>query len=215
MTQPVKGRPPHPSERLNEKRRVALFHAATEEFSANGFTQASLNRIISSVSMSKSSFYHYFENKTDLFVQTLNQMLGPMLEAQRGFDVETLEADNFWPMIEAYATDLAGMANDTRDAAMIGRIFYRSLDAPDERALVADLLDQSNQFLIALLQRGQTLGCIRNDLPLSLMIDMLMGLSTSADRWLLANWSDFDDKGRLEISQKMVDLIRRLVEPRP
>lgn len=214
MTQTVKGTPPHPAERLPDERRAALFHVATEEFAAKGFTAASLNRIISEVGMSKSSFYHYFENKTDLFVQVLKAALGPMLEELQKFDVDSLDAVRFWPVFEAHAAALASLANETPDTNLIGRIFYRSLDNQAERALVADIMEESNRFLIAVLQRGQAIGCIRRDLPMSLMTDIWISLSMAADRWMLAHWDEFDDEERVALGLKFFDLFRRMSEVR-
>jgi len=164
--------------------------------------------------MSKSSFYHYFENKTDLFVQVLKAALGPMLEELQKFDVDSLDAVRFWPVFEAHAAALASLANETPDTNLIGRIFYRSLDNQAERALVADIMEESNRFLIAVLQRGQAIGCIRRDLPMSLMTDIWISLSMTADRWMLAHWDEFDDEERVALGLKFFDLFRRMSEVR-
>lgn len=70
----------HPSHKLPNDKRIRLFQVSSGEFVSFGFKQASLNRIISEVGMSKSSFYHYFANKEDLFRQTLEYVLKPVLD---------------------------------------------------------------------------------------------------------------------------------------
>ena len=64
--------------------------------------------MIGEIGMSKSSFYHYFRNKTDLFKQTLDMALAPMLEAQDNLDLSLLDAETFWDVFDAFA---AGLAN--------------------------------------------------------------------------------------------------------
>ncbi|HGG06102.1 MAG TPA: TetR/AcrR family transcriptional regulator, partial [Aliiroseovarius sp.] len=78
----------HPSNKLPADKRERLFQISSGEFAANGFSQASLNRIISQAGMSKSSFHHYFSNKADLFEQTFHAVLGPIFGLQQEIDID-------------------------------------------------------------------------------------------------------------------------------
>jgi AcrR family transcriptional regulator len=51
---------------LPPRRRETLLATAAREFAGAGYQRASLNRIIRSCRMSKSSFYHYFDSKEAL-----------------------------------------------------------------------------------------------------------------------------------------------------
>src|SRR6266487_5444314 len=83
--------------KLPLEKRERLMEAAAQEFAAYGFANASMNRILETVQMSKGAAYYYFEDKVDLFftvIQYCNERLKPFnLE----LDPATLTAENFWP----------------------------------------------------------------------------------------------------------------------
>lgn len=195
-------------------RRARLFAVATEEFATFGFSQASLNRIIGKVGMSKSSFYHYFGNKTDLFKQTLDQALAPLTTAREAFDLEFLSAETFWPIMRQMMREMTEMLNQSPEMVMVGRMFYRSYDNPDEQEMTRDVMNQASDWLGDLMARGQDLGRLRKDLPQEFLIEMLMALGMAMDRWILGHWEDLSDGERLELNDQGFDLFLRMLEPR-
>lgn len=203
----------HPSIKLPLERRTRLFRIAGAEFSAHGFTQASLNRIIAEMGMSKSSFYHYFKNKTDLFNQMLEQLLAPFKDVQSNFDFDLLTADSFWPTVEAMTLEMTRMANRSPELVMVGRMFYRSRENPDDQALTHDILAASMAWLARLIRRGQALDLVRRDLPDSFIIDIVMALGMSMDQWILIHWDEFSDDERLTLSITSFDMFVRLLAP--
>ncbi len=203
----------HPSKKLPPAKRARLFEVASTEFAAHGFAQASLNRIIAEVSMSKSSFYHYFLNKTDLFDQTLEQSLAPFNEMQKSFDLDLLTAETFWPMVQMMTREMMHMANRSPELVKVGQMFYRSRENPEEQKLTHDLMAKTTAWLEGLLGRGQGLGLLRRDLPDSFIIDILMALGMAMDQWVLAHWDEFSDEKRIALSDKSFDLFARILAP--
>jgi len=120
---------------LPPEKRTRLFQVAGAEFAAAGFRQASLNRIIAAIGMSKSSFYHYFSDKADLYEQMLQAALQPLTEVRNRFDPDGLTAQSFWPLIGKTVQELTEIVNHQPELVLIARMFYRSFDDPDERAL--------------------------------------------------------------------------------
>ncbi|MCB1367412.1 MAG: TetR/AcrR family transcriptional regulator [Rhodobacteraceae bacterium] len=203
----------HPSTRMPPEKRAALYRTASAEFAEHGFTRASLNRIIAAVGMSKSSFYHYFENKTDLFRQTLDSALAPFIAARDSFDLDQLDSQTFWPEIREMTSAMALMANRSPELLMVGRMFYRSFENPGERELTRDIMDMARDWMQGLIARGQELGLVRRDLPPDFMIDALMALGTGIDRWFLQNWEKLSETERLHLNDQAFDLLRRLMVP--
>jgi len=80
--------------------------------------------------MSKSSFYHYFQSKEDLFKQALDQALAPLLTGLEALDISQLTEQTFWPTVQMMVEEMAKMANHTPEVVMVGRMFYRSLTTP-------------------------------------------------------------------------------------
>ncbi len=203
----------HPSKRLSDDKKRLLFSVSSAEFAANGLKQASLNRIISSLGMSKSSFYHYFENKTDLFQKTLEHVLVPLLATHQTIDLEALTAETLWPAIMHFAGDMMQIMNQSPDMITAGRMLCRVMESPEERALTHDIIGEFTDWLLRLLQRGQVLGVFRTDLPESLLIDMIMALGISMDRWMLSHWEALSVAEKEEISVRSFELFQRLLEP--
>ncbi len=198
---------------MPEDKRTHLFAAARTEFAQHGFSQASLNRIISGVGMSKSSFYHYFENKTDLFRQILDQAIAPVLAARDDFDLGALTHETYWPSIQFMTRQMAEMANASPETVMVGRMFYQSREKPEDQGLTHDILRLSMDWATDLLHRGQALGLVRNDLPESFLVDSIMSLGMSMDQWILAHWDDLSDGERLKLSDQIFDVFVRLLAP--
>jgi len=200
------------SNRLSQEKRLRLFQVAAEEFATFGFARASLNRIIGELGMSKSSFYHYFENKTDLFKQTLNQALDPFNAAQMTFDLAALTRDTFWTAMQQMTREMTEMLNASPEMVLVGRMFYRSYDDPSEQALTKNIMAVSVAWLASLIERGQVLGLLRKDLPESFVLDLLMAMGMAMDRWVLGHWEDLSDDARLLLNDQAFDLFRRVLE---
>ena len=163
--------------------------------------------------MSKSSFYHYFQSKADLFRQTGNYTMAPFIEAMQAFDPAKITADTFWPLLGGMCRDMTQLANQSPEVVVIGRVFYRSLDNPEERKLIQDLIDLFLNWFAGLIRRGRQLELVRQDLPEPLLVEMLLGLGMSADRWLVNNWDAYSDDEHLAFGDQIFDLFFRVLRP--
>lgn len=201
----------HPSDKMAPELRAQLFRLAGEEFAARGFEQASLNRIISAVGMSKSSFYHYFENKADLFRRMVEHVLAPFLSGFEAMDFEALTAETFWPAVRGMVRESTQGANRAPEMMLVSRIAVRAMDDPRESELTRGATEIMTRWLTALIRRGQALGLVRRDLPDDLLIALLMGMSTAFDRWFVAQWQDLSDAEALGYSAALVDAYERLL----
>lgn len=213
MNGSVKIMPDHPSLKLSSEKRALLFQVSSSEFAEHGFNQASLNRIISKVGMSKSSFYHYFKNKTDLFQQILGQAMGPVFAARDAIVLDELTAETLWPVILKSGGELSKQINETPELEMIGRMFYRCMENPDENGLTKGVIDDVTGWVIRVLQKGQDLGVFRKDLPDTLLVQILMSIGMSMDRWMIANWDNCTEEDRLKISKTGMGLFVRILSP--
>lgn len=204
---------PHPSHKLPHAKRRMLFQISSAEFATKGFNQASLNRIISQAGMSKSSFYHYFSNKNDLFFQTLNHALTPALERFEYLDINRLSADDFLPKIMQTVTDLTEMASETPEMVTSMRMFYRCYDDPESRAIAAEVLGDFMAWIAQAIAHGQALGVVRRDLPQTMLIDVLMAVGMSIDRWMVSHWDTLAPAKRVEVGQAAFGIFIRLFAP--
>ena len=203
----------HPSDRLPAEKRAELFRLAVEEFAAQGFKHASLNRIIAGMGMSKSSFYNYFENKADLFHRTIHHSLAPYTADFEAFDFETLDIDTFWPALQAIVRQQTLSATRSPEMQLIAKMLFRAMEDPDERELTRLPFDFLTRWLIDLIRRGQTLGLVRGDLQEELLVTTVMGFSTAFDRWVFDHWEGLSESDVVALADAAVDGYQRFLQP--
>ncbi len=203
----------HPSNRLPAEKRAVLFRLAVEEFSAQGFRHASLNRIIAGAGMSKSSFYNYFENKADLFHRTIDNSLAPLHAEFEAFDFEALDVDTFWPALQEIVRGQTLSATRSPEMELIARMVFRAMEDAEERELTRKPVAASTEWLVGLIRRGQALGLVRRDLPEDLLVTTVMGYSTAFDRWVFEHWEGLAEHEVLVLAGAAVDAYKRLLQP--
>ncbi len=196
---------------MNPDIRARLFQIATAEFSEHGFAQASLNRIIGSIGMSKSSFYHFFSSKTDLFKQIMEQTLEPFQAMVDAFDFSILTKENFWPLLQQVALQATDEMAGAPQVMAVGRMFHRNRNNAED--ICAELMEGPIALITRLLEQGKAVGAIRTDIPSDLMLDMVIALGMEVDRWVLDNFVHFDEAAVRENNQMIMNLFSRLLAP--
>jgi len=201
----------HPSLKMKPERRAALFRVATQEFTDFGFEQASLNRIIGEVGMSKSSFYHYFTNKTELFQQIMRQTLETMSDIADALEPEALTEESFWPMItEAFQSGIL-VCLENPEIFKIGRMFHRNLAEPS--GICTGLMEAPMALLTRVLEHGKEIGVIRDDLPSSLLLESVLALGMAIDRWAIDNAEHYSPAEFSVFNGKIINMFKRILAP--
>lgn len=203
----------HPSLKMKSERRDALFAAATQEFTEFGFEQASLNRIISKVGMSKSSFYHYFPNKTGLFEQIFHQTFAPFAKIISNFEPEMLEKDTFWPVICEAFQSTGAMMEKHPQIFNVGRMFHRSLHEPS--SICEGMMEVPIAFTTRLIEHGKVIGAIRNDLPTSLLRESVLALGMAVDRWAVEYTEGYSVAEFSAFNTKVLSMFMSILTPQP
>ena len=202
---------PHPSLKMKPDRRDKLFAAATREFTERGFEQASLNKIIGEVSMSKSSFYHYFANKTELFQQIFAQTFAPLAQIVDAFEPETLSRDTFWPAILSVSQGGSDMVADHPEVFDVGRMFHRNLNEPS--GVCDDMMKAPLTLVSRILEHGKVIGTIRDDLPTSLLIEASMGMGMAIDKWAIEHNENHSKAEFDAFTEKAVGMFVKVLSP--
>ncbi|APZ52089.1 TetR/AcrR family transcriptional regulator [Salipiger abyssi] len=201
-------------ENLDPDRQRRLFDVAAQEFAANGFDGASLNRILAQSGMGKSSLYYYFDDKADLFATMIERSLAALFDEIGGLDPETLTAETYWPTFETrYREGLAAVESNPA-LVRLGGIFYQLRAVPGTGAATGRLFEAARCWVEAAIARGQALGVVRRDLPQSLLVEATMGLLETLDRWILDHWSSLSEEEKTRLPEQHIGLFRDLLERR-
>lgn len=200
-------------ENLEQDRQFRLFDSAAEEFSERGYEAASLNQILENSGMSKSSLYYYFDDKADLFTSLVERSVGYLWKEIGGFDLDALNAENFWDELESHVLRAVGVMSQNVWYVKLARMFLRLRGQPKGIEKTGRMFDTATRFVGSVLERGQDLGVVRSDIPQSLMIDCAMALGEAGDRWMILHWDELDDDAKAKTASVNMNLVKRLLEP--
>ncbi len=194
--------------KLPVEKRERLMEAAAQEFAVYGFDDASLNRILETVQMSKGAAYYYFEDKVDLFFTVIRYCI-ERTQLDLELDPGTLTAENFWPTFaELHRQPLLRSFEQPWLFAAV-RAAERLPPATLEREPLASFARQVMTWMLNIVKRGQELGVIRTDMSEQLIFAWIQALDDASDHWLLAHWSELDREAIAHISDQTVDGMRR------
>jgi AcrR family transcriptional regulator len=198
--------------RLDDEKRARILEAAAQEFAANGYENASLNRILETAGISKGAAYYYFDDKADLFSTVMARAWDEM-GGEVFFDLETLTAESFWPALaDTYRRQFAAYRAKPWLAGLM-----RALATLPQGMVMGGALGDRMAAMIAWLEtifeRGKQLGVIRGDLPADLLLALVMTIDQTADRWMMTHWDELDQTAQEHQVDLVVDLLRRVLAP--
>jgi AcrR family transcriptional regulator len=133
-------------DRLAPDARAAILAVARSHFARDGRDGASLNRIIADCGISKTSAYHYFDGKDDLFAAVAGDTAARVL-AVLGPWKPVRTADDLWEQFAAGSARLSGHLREH----------------PDDRAVLAaapPAPGQGGEWIAAMVADGVRIGLI-------------------------------------------------------
>lgn len=200
-----------PRERLQalpQARQAQLLDPAEQEFAEHGYEQASINRILKLAGMSKGQAYHYIAGKADLYYAVMVRAMARLTAQLNPQAVMMAEPDQFWEALSAlFARVSTCLIQDERLAALARRCY----DSPQSISALKPLLDALFQQLEHLLRRGQIIGVIRQDLPLSLLAPMVFAMAREADQWFAQHWSELTAEQAQTLNHHVLLSFQRLM----
>ncbi len=196
-------------ENLSPERKLSILNAAQAEFTQNGYESASLNTIIADAGISKGSLYYYFEDKADLYLAVLQNVMAGMQHNIGGIGVGKFSND-FWKDIEDYTRSTLRMIKENPDFVRLSRGLFSLLSTGSIPDAVADVINDWKSMMTEIVLRGQDMGEIRTDLPLDLLINILWSVGESIDYWIFSHIDEFDADELEEQTDIYIDFYKRI-----
>lgn len=203
-------------QRTAPEKRALLLDAATHEFAAHGYDDASINRILLAAGFSKGSFYYYFDDKADLATAVLERWAKRFEAVFDDWPVPNTP-EEFWgaaeDLMERNTTQLREESHVTTDAMMrLGTALARHPEVR-ERVLSAVVTGMMTK-VVAIWTRGQEVGAIRTDLPINDLLSLVQDVKLTLVRLLLpsdraATMDEIEAFTRVHF-----DVVRRIAERR-
>lgn len=170
-----------------------ILRAALDEFAAHGFHDASLNRVIDAAGISKGSMYYYFHGKEDLYAFVARtELVGLLAKVGPLPEIDGGDADTFWAVLEDYYLRLMRALTASAQLAALLRGWATASRSGVFQTAQAEIEQESLPWIEQVLAAGQRVGAVRDDLPPTLMIAVVMGMGQAMDVWLMAQQPDDD-----------------------
>ena len=188
---------------LDDSKRRQIFDACVDEFAAHTFSEASINQIIKSASISRGSFYQYFADKEDCYMYLLTEiakekmvLFKDIVASQKNdtvFDEYVSMFDQAILWIEEkpqYYQIGVKMDMDNSD-------FIRKLLKGNQAGL---------DYFASLIRRDQQRGIIREDINADVLTEMLFSINRTA---LMNFFYNRDFKGMKAQLHQILEIIRK------
>ena len=163
--------------------RARLLRIATRHFARRGLEGASLNEILAEAGISKGAYYYYFDDKDDLLATVLADATDAMLARLDVPDLGGLAAEEFWPAVERFVEGWAAKLDVASDLFQVA-VQFTGAQRRSER--FAPVLAKAQGLYRRLIEPGQRLGCVRTDLPLEVLVQLLEANDALLDGVFLA-----------------------------
>ncbi len=163
-------------DRLAPSARAAILAVARTHFARDGKDAASFNQIIADAGISKTSAYHYFDGKDDLFTAVASDAADRAMAAL-GPWTEVTDPQALWKQVATGANRLAAHLREH----------------PDDRAVLAAVAhpDQGNPWIDQLIRNGVRIGLIDSRPDLELITMATAAVISAIDTWTLNRPGDF------------------------
>jgi len=183
---------------LPEEKRLKIEVVAIDEFAANGYDKASINRIVDHCQIAKGSFYQYFRNKKDLFKYILERAYEEKLKFMSPV-MENPEAHDFFTLLkELYMSGLKfGEANPKLMA--IGNQLLKNKDHAVYQEILGESKPLANGIFKNLLELAISRGEVRENIDVKFISFLITSMNVSIIEYYFDvvkadNIPEFDDK---------------------
>lgn len=187
---------------LEKDKQERLVDACMEEFSSYTFSDASINRIIKRAVISRGSFYQYFEDKEDCYME----MLGIIAQEKYRIFKDVVQSETN-TVFEAYLN----MLRQVKIWMEAQPRYYKIgvLMELDKSNFIQKLTKQNPgmmEYFLSLIRKDQANGIIRPEVDPQLLSDMLIGIN---QKMLMEHFVNKDYERMLEASEAILDLLQK------
>jgi len=200
-------------ERLGDDKKKLLMNSAITEFIERGFEKASYNKIIERSGLSKGTVYYYFENKESLLRMVLNEIIEQFTSISDGLELpETIE--EFWKVEYEYSRRAMNFVFESAYPSLLFLLFSNDNRISSE---MSDI-DQMLGFRHKLIERGQSLGVVRNDMSVKTISMIILEIGKVLSASMIQNAATHEDKPGMQndiikFNEIMFDLSIRILTP--
>ena len=197
--------------KLSREKQEAILGAAMEEFAAQGYHQASYNRIIERAGVSKGAMYYYFDDKEDLYTTVVQQVSAQIMEEFHLLPQMETPAQ-FWQALREFMTRALSFMREHPVVAGLMKSALSLQAAGSTNLAVAEVRRMYREWAEGFIRHAQALGAVRSDLPFELLVAITIAVASVSDMWISEHIEELDQEELGQLGDHLLDLIRRALE---
>ena len=155
--------------------RQKILSAAINQFKTRGFANTSVADIMKSSKLGVGTFYNYFDSKEEILMSIVRELFTEVEER-----VKVMAQENFssLELLEFCAMSTARLVDENRFILPLMASAVKHSDKPEQ--LPKNLSPDFKKIFEEIIERGQILGEIRNDIPKNLISEMFHSIYQAA-----------------------------------
>ncbi|MDW5318183.1 TetR/AcrR family transcriptional regulator [Rhizobium sp. PL01] len=196
---------------LPPDRQAGLLDPAEDEFSAHGYEQASLNRILERAGLSKGQAYYYVKDKAALYLLVVERAFARLAATIGPLPATAKDPDAYWKAIQLLFRRVPVVLSQDTKLADLARAIYPTSAAANAalEPLLARLLDQLKDHV----RSGQSFRAVRDDVPADFLAAGIFGFIARLDRWFAMSGHSLDTDEASRLNDAAVAMCRAMVSP--
>ena len=163
-----------PSSHLDQETWRQILTAAKELFFAKGYKGVSMKEIAGMVQVTPAALYYHFpKGKEDLFTKMIQTLF--VEEGLARIDQILRTTQDLRERLNLFTASLLALPIDEH-FTMVLRDAREYIKDPENQQIILSLRDRLKQQVISLFQAAQDAGEIRTDIPVSVLVNLYMGM---------------------------------------
>jgi AcrR family transcriptional regulator len=197
---------------LDPEKQALIRQTTLQELGEFGVDGASYNRIIKKSGVSKGAMYYYFDDRNDLFHTALLHMVDELIGSYPRPEHPPTHPEEFWVVARSVLRHgVHWFHAHPIEAKVVLQLGPTARDSLPEKYRTPER--QVAALFLQILALAQRIGAVRTDLPFPFLMELVLGVQRTCDRWLILHANE--PEGVLEEKITLVlDILQRLVEPR-
>ena len=194
---------------LKEEKRKKIEKAALSEFSKYGYFNSKISRIAKKSEISVGSFYQYFDNINDLFMQIFTIIADRKIQYIKD-ELASNTDQSFEGKVRAMYAGGIKFALNEPDCFKVANTFKSLKNTPVfEKIMKYYMKSDSTDFLVNLIEEGQKNGEIKEDLNVELFTSLLANVQLSVIEYigLFDSTEQFTEENMKRMSDIAVDIL--------
>lgn len=193
---------------LPRERREELLRIAVKHFAEHGLEGASLNEIIAEAGLSKGVYYYYFEDKDDLYAETIRFAVESFYAKVPPLPLEKITRQNFWRVVESMVPKMLDLVFSEPELTRLMMDVNRGKRS-DPR--LKPVFEAGFKMFRAFIEVGQKVGCVRTDLPIEMLTTLLGSMDEVLDLEFVKQHTDYTRSAMESHATLVLDTFQRLM----